>query len=159
MHLMSLKTSGGSTAVPASAQLQQGPLKICRPHCYARPTRCTLANDGAKPTSSNPLRQSIYLAPAFVGGTIVPIRGPATASYGSRYTVRGRTGTVNGVHFAGSVVLRGRWNGGAWLTLARTRTDSHGTYSITIHLLRRGRLQLRLLIPGGGVATKTLRVD
>jgi hypothetical protein len=95
----------------------------------------------------------------FVDGTIVPIRGPATASYGSRYTMRGRTGTVNGVHFTGSVVLRGRWNRGAWLTLARTRTDSHGTYSITIHLLRRGRLQLRLLIPGGVVATKTLRVD
>ena len=98
-------------------------------------------------------------AAAFVDGTIVPIRGPTTASYGSPYTVRGRTGTINGVHFTGSVVLRGRWNRGAWFTLARTRTDSHGTYSITIYLLRRGRLQLPLLIPGGVVATKTLRVD
>lgn len=97
-------------------------------------------------------------AAAFANATTVPIAGPATASAGSRYTLSGRTGTENDVQLTGAVVLRGRWNHGAWLTLARTRTDSRGAYKITIHLQRRGRLDLRLLVPGGVVATKTVRV-
>jgi hypothetical protein len=86
-----------------------------------------------------------------------PIGGPDAASTGSIYTLSGRTGTKGGARLTGPVVLRGRWNHGAWLTLAQTSTDARGAYKIAIRLERRGRLDLRLLVPGG-VATKTLRV-
>lgn len=88
----------------------------------------------------------------------IPIGGPSNASYGGTYTVTGSTGTLFGKHFAGEVVLRGSWNGGRWMTLVRRRTGTAGDYRLTIALRRRGTLRLRLLLPHGALATKTLHV-
>lgn len=89
----------------------------------------------------------------------IPIGGPSAAAYGATYTLTGNTGTFNGRHFAGEVVLRGSWNGAMWATLARRRTDANGDYRMSIVLRRRGTLRLRLLLPHGELATKTLRVS
>ena len=56
-------------------------------------------------------------------------------------------------------MLRGRWDGGAWLVLARTRTDAAGNFEVKTRLHRRGLLELRLLLPDGFVGTKTVRVE
>lgn len=95
---------------------------------------------------------------ASVAGRRVPIGGPAQAVLGSTYTLTGHTGTVGKRHLTGVVVLQGRWNGGVWQTLARRRTDARGHYRLVILLRRRGTLDLRLLMPGAEVATKTLHV-
>jgi hypothetical protein len=89
----------------------------------------------------------------------IVIRGPSAATYGSTYTVSGRTGTLNGRHRTGTVVLRGRWDDGTWFVLAHRRTDARGDYKLTIVLRRRGTLRLRLTLPGADTATKTLHVS
>ena len=77
----------------------------------------------------------------------------------STYTLHGRTAATDGVHSTGKVVLRGRWDDGPWLVLARTRTDAAGNFEVTSKLRRRGLLELRLMLPDGFIGTKTVRVE
>jgi hypothetical protein len=86
------------------------------------------------------------------------LRGPSTASYRSTYRLTGRTGTVNATRVTGTVVLRGTWDGGRWITLVTSATDRTGRYSMAFRLRQRGSLRLRLSTPDGFVATGTLRV-
>lgn len=92
-------------------------------------------------------------------GRTEPLGGSNVATDPSTYTLRGRTASTDGEHVPGKVVLRGRWDQGAWLVLARTRTDAAGNFRVTIKLHRRGLLELRLQLPDGFVGTKTLRVS
>lgn len=92
-------------------------------------------------------------------GRTEPLAGPNVATAPSTYTLRGRTSSTDGLHVPGKVVLRGRWDDGAWSVLARTRTDAAGNFGVTIKLHRRGILALRLQLPDGFVGTKTLRVS
>jgi hypothetical protein len=87
------------------------------------------------------------------------LRGPSTASYGSTYTLKGRTGTVNLARVTGMVVLRGSLDRGRWISLSQTSTDREGRFSMTIRLRHRGSLRLRLSTPDGFVATGTLLVS
>lgn len=87
------------------------------------------------------------------------IGGPSLAAFGSTYTLTGESGTLDGRHFTGTVVVRGSWNGGRWTTLARRHTDALGEYRLTIVLNRHGTLRLRVLMPHGELATKTLHVS
>jgi hypothetical protein len=96
-------------------------------------------------------------APA-AGGRVVPLGGPPSATDPSTYTLHGRTAATDGLHSTGKVVLRGRWNHGAWLVLARTRTDAAGNFEVTSKLHRRGVLDLRLSLPDGFVGVKTITV-
>jgi len=121
---------------------------VCRNRLFAAAT--ALASVGVLAAASS--------AGARSAGMPLPIAGPSHATVGARYTLSGRTGTIGGRHILGTVVLRGRWDGGGWLTLARQRTDAQGRYRLAIVLRRRGTLALRLLIPGGAVATATIRV-
>ena len=99
-------------------------------------------------------------ADASIGrGRIVRLAGPSVAADPSTYTLHGRTAATDGLHNTGKVVLRGRWDDGAWLVLARTRTDAAGNFEVTTRLHRRGLLELRLLLPDGFVGTKTVRVE
>ena len=90
---------------------------------------------------------------------IVRLGGPPVATDPSTYTLHGRTAATDGVHSTGKVVLRGRWDDGPWLVLARTRTDAAGNFEVTSKLHRRGLLELRLMLPDGFVGTKTVRVE
>jgi hypothetical protein len=90
---------------------------------------------------------------------IVRLGGPPVAADPSTYTLHGRTAALDGVHSTGKVVLRGRWDDGPWLVLARTQTDAAGNFAVTTKLHRRGVLQLRLLLPDGFVGVKTVRVE
>ena len=90
---------------------------------------------------------------------IVQLGGPTVAADPSTYTLHGRTAATDGVHNTGKVVLRGRWDDGPWLVLARTRTDAAGNFEVTSKLHRRGVLELRLLLPDGFVGVKTVRVE
>jgi hypothetical protein len=87
------------------------------------------------------------------------LRGPSTASYGSTYTLKGRTGTVNLARVTGPVVLRGSFDRGPWIALSKTATDREGRFSMTIRLRHRGSLRLRLSTPDGFIATGTLLVS
>jgi hypothetical protein len=99
-------------------------------------------------------------AAASIGrGRTVRLGGPPIAADPSTYTLHGRTAATDGVHSTGKVVLRGRWDGGPWLVLARTHTDAAGNFEVTSKLHRRGLLELRLLLPDGFVGTKTVRVE
>jgi hypothetical protein len=93
------------------------------------------------------------------GGRIEPLGGPPLATDPSTYTLHGRTAATDGLHSTGKVVLRGRWDGGAWLVLARARTDAAGNFQVTTRLHRRGVLELRLMLPDGFIGTKTVRVE
>jgi len=104
-------------------------------------------------------RTSHTVAAAEGGGRTEPLGGSNVATDPSTYTLRGRTASTGGLHVPGKVVLRGRWDDGAWLVLARTRTDAAGNFRVTIKLHRRGLLALRLQLPDGFVGTKTLRVS
>ncbi len=84
--------------------------------------------------------------------------GATTAKVGSTYRLTGRTGTVNQTRATGTVVLRGRWNGGPWNALATTSTDPQGRFALAIHVGHRGSLHLRLSTPDGYIATGTLSV-
>lgn len=100
-------------------------------------------------------------APLAAAGSPPPILigGPSLAVFGSTYTLTGQSGTLDGRHFTGPVVVRGSWNGGRWTTLARRHTDALGEYRVTIVLDRHGTLRLRVLMPHGELATKTLHVS
>lgn len=99
-------------------------------------------------------------ADASIGrGRIVRLAGPSVAADPSTYTLHGRTAATDGLHDTGKVVLRGRWDHGPWLVLARTRTDAAGNFEVTTSLHRRGLLDLRLMLPDGFVGTKTVRVE
>jgi hypothetical protein len=102
---------------------------------------------------------SVSAASSIGGGRIVHLGGPPVAADPSTYTLHGRTAATDGVHSTGPVVLRGRWDQGAWLVLARTRTDAAGNFEVTSKLHRRGLLELRLMLPDGFIGTKTVRVD
>ena len=91
-------------------------------------------------------------------GRTARLGGATTANVSSTYRLTGRTGTVNSTRATGTVVLRGRWNGGPWSRLATTSTDPQGRFALTIHVGRRGSLHLRLSTPDGYVATGTLSV-
>jgi hypothetical protein len=98
-------------------------------------------------------------APSSPGhGRLVPLGGSPLATAPSTYTFRGRTASTDGSHVTGTVVLRGRWNHGAWVVLARTRTDAAGNFRVKSRLNRRGSLELRLSLPDGFIGTKTLHV-
>ena len=99
-------------------------------------------------------------AAASIGqGRIVHLGGPTVATDPSTYTLHGRTAATDGVHSTGKVILRGRWDDGPWLVLARTRTDAAGNFEVTTKLHRRGLLELRLMLPDGFVGVKTVRVE
>jgi hypothetical protein len=99
-------------------------------------------------------------AAAAIGrGRLVQLGGPPVAADPSTYTLHGRTAATDGVHSTGKVVLRGRWDDGPWLVLARTRTDAAGNFEVTSKLHQRGLLELRLLLPDGFIGTKTVRVQ
>ena len=99
-------------------------------------------------------------AAASIGrGRLVQLGGPPVATDPSTYTLHGRTAATDGVHSTGNVVLRGRWDSGPWLVLARTRTDAAGNFEVTSKLHRRGLLELRLMLPDGFIGTKTVRVE
>jgi hypothetical protein len=81
-------------------------------------------------------------------------RGPGgfsdrTLPAGSTYTITGQTAPLGaGVRRAtGRVALSGRWDGGSSQLIARTTTSADGRYRLTIHLRRRGKLELRLTTP------------
>lgn len=103
-------------------------------------------------------RTSHAVDASVAGGQTEPLDGPNVATDPSTYTLRGRTASTDGLHVPGQVVLRGRWNQGAWLVLVRTQTDAAGNFRVTVKLHRRGVLELRLQLPDGFVGTKTLRV-
>lgn len=98
-------------------------------------------------------------APSVAHGQTTKIPGSSSLPYGSTYTLTGRTGGTGGLRATGAVTLRGRWNRGTWIILARTRTDAAGRFKIHVVLERRGRLDLRLLTPDGSVGVKTLHVS
>ena len=83
-----------------------------------------------------------------------------TVSLGSTYTITGQTGTLQGgaSRATGRVNLNGRWDGGRWQLLAHTTTAVDGRYRVTIHLRRRGKLELRLTTPDRRVARVVLTV-
>jgi len=91
-------------------------------------------------------------------GQVIPLGGPSVVHRGGVYTFRGRTGSVNAVNITGNVIARGRWNGGAWQVLAKTKTDALGSYRLAITLTRLGVLDIRISTPDGYVGTKTVRV-
>ena len=88
-----------------------------------------------------------------------PLPGPTMVTLGTTYSFSGRTGGTVARRAVGDVVLRGRWNHGAWATIARAKTDRQGAFSLSFVLGRRGTLDLRLLTPDGSVAVKTLQVS
>ncbi len=83
-----------------------------------------------------------------------------TVSLGSTYTITGQTGTVRAgaPRATGRVTLNGRWDGGRLRLLAQTTTAVEGRYRLTIHLRRRGKLELRLTTPDHRVARVVLTV-
>lgn len=72
-----------------------------------------------------------------------------TITLGSSYTIAGQTGAprAGAPRSTGSVTLSGSWNGGPAHMLVRTSTTSAGRYRLTIHVRRRGTLELRLTTP------------
>jgi hypothetical protein len=67
------------------------------------------------------------------------------------------TGNVPG--YAGrGVSLAGSYDGGRWITLARTRIGSDGRFTLRLGYSRPGSLRLRLAYPNGDTAVATLTV-
>jgi hypothetical protein len=101
---------------------------------------------------------SRFVASQVGRGQTIVLGGPSVVSRGGTYTFRGRTGGVNTVRITGGVVARGRWNGGAWKVLARTKTDARGSYTLALKLTRLGVVDIRISTPDGYISTKTVRV-
>ena len=104
-------------------------------------------------------RSSPRDASSTAGSRTIPLGGPTSAIAPSTYTLHGRTASTDGTHATGDVVLRGRWNHGAWLVLATARIDAAGNFRVASKLRQRGLLELRLLLPDGVVGLKTLHVS
>jgi hypothetical protein len=83
-----------------------------------------------------------------------------TVSVGSTYMITGQTGTLGHgrVRATGGVTLSGRSSSGQARVLARTTTAADGRFRLTIHLVTRGKLDLRLATPDRHVAHFTLTV-
>jgi hypothetical protein len=83
-----------------------------------------------------------------------------TLPVGSTYTVTGQTATlgVGARRATGRVALAGRWDGGRFQLLAHTTTAADGRYRLTIHLRRRGTLELRLTTPDHRTARVVLTI-
>jgi hypothetical protein len=72
-----------------------------------------------------------------------------TLKVGEVFVASGQTGSAPGssVRAVGRVVVRARWNLGAWYVVTTTRTDARGNYRFTIRPRRRGTLELRVTPP------------
>jgi hypothetical protein len=72
-----------------------------------------------------------------------------TMRLGSTYTITGETDSLDrsGKRIRGVVTLAGRWDGGRWHVITRTRTHGNGLYQIVVRPGRRGVLRLRLDTP------------
>jgi len=137
---------GAIIAAGAAAWLAFGTFGVG--HSIAAGIRSAVSRNDVKPT-----------APSAARGQTTKIPGTSSLPYGSTYTLTGRTGGTGGARATGAVTLRGRWNRGKWIVLARTRTDAAGRFTLHVVLRRRGRLDLRLLTPDGSVGVKTLHVS
>jgi hypothetical protein len=104
------------------------------------------------------LRNAVFLlavAAALVGASTVGVATSAaglvdrTMRLGSTYTITGETDSLDrsGNRVRGVVTLVGRWDGGRWHLITRTRTHGNGLYRIAVRPVRRGVLQLRLDTP------------
>ena len=71
-----------------------------------------------------------------------------TLHLGDTLTVTGQTGSRTGAKRAvGTVVVRGRWNGGSWYIISTTHTDRLGHYRVVVTPTRRGYLDVRIMPP------------
>ena len=89
---------------------------------------------------------TVVLAPAATAKTKPPVR----LQVGDTFVVSGQTGSKphDGVKRAtGAVIVRARWDGGAWYVLTSTRTDENGRYRFKVSPRRRGLLTLRVSTP------------
>jgi hypothetical protein len=86
--------------------------------------------------------------------------GTRTFSLGATFTAKGQSGRLPGEsHRAvGTVVVTGRWNGGAWQFVTRTTTDAQGRYNFKVKPGRRGQLELRIRPPDNSLQHYVLRV-
>src|SRR5437764_15292523 len=72
-----------------------------------------------------------------------------TLHLGETFLGTGQTGSAPGrsTRAVGFVVVHGRWDGGPWRIVTRTRTDRHGRYRFAIRPHHRGLLTLRIVLP------------
>jgi hypothetical protein len=86
--------------------------------------------------------------------------GTRTFRLGATFTATGQSGRLPGAaHRAvGTVVVTGRWNGGAWQFVTRATTDAQGRYHFKVKPVRRGQLELRIRPPDNALQRYVLRV-
>ena len=84
----------------------------------------------------------------------------ATLHVGQLFTVTGYTGVPRGkdTNAVGPVIVRGRWDHGAYRILVRTRTDAAGRYRFKLRPDRSGTLTLRIRPPDKLVQLYVLHV-
>ena len=91
--------------------------------------------------------------------TLVPIQARQTIA-GPDHALVGSVLALHGAlqpSYVGAVSVDGRWSGGFWTALASTQA-TNGHYELRVNLDRRGVIDLRLNLPYGQVATKTITV-
>ena len=97
-------------------------------------------------------RVAVVLAVLVAAGACATVARPGlirTLSKGDRFNVKGQSGRLPGQasRAVGAVTIIGRWNGGTWHFITRTRTDATGHYHFTVKPTRRGQFELRITPP------------
>lgn len=111
------------------------------------------------PTSSGPARTP-YLrlphtspSPAPPSPRYTTMSGPSSVPRGTYMTV---TGTLPPGE-SGPIIVEGRWESGPWYQLASTNSSDSG-FRVRYALLRPGIVHVRLALPDGNYAVKTIDV-
>ncbi len=112
------------------------------------------------PSSSEPAPTPYLRLPRTSATTTTPpspryttMGGPSTVSQGTSMTV---TGTLPpGV--SGPIIVEGRWESGPWYELASTNS-SDGGFRVRYALRRPGVVHVRLALPNGNYAVRTIDV-
>lgn len=85
----------------------------------------------------------------------IPLSGPEQLAVGTSVTVEG---TLPSVEDGRAVVVRVRWNGGAWEGLHAALAEDDGSFRVAYVLDRAGSAQVRIVLPDGSFAFKWYRV-
>lgn len=105
---------------------------------------------------------SCVLAALAVAAPAASAKTPVTKLHvGDAFIVSGQTGSRKGQvrRAVGLVVVRGRWNRGAWFVLTTTRTDVNGNYKFRIRPSKHGVLQVLIATPDRLARRYVLRVS